>query len=46
MDSSVTRRGQPCWYRVQEPNKVGSIAVNDSFMLEGAIYYLLRRHFK
>lgn len=43
MDSSITRRGQPCWYRIP---KVGSIAVNDSFMLESAIYYLLKIHFK
>ncbi|KAH3899683.1 probable Farnesyl pyrophosphate synthase [Saccharomycodes ludwigii] len=43
MDKSITRRGQPCWYRV--PN-VGEIAINDAFMLEGAIYILLKRHFK
>ncbi|KAJ4473801.1 farnesyl-diphosphate synthase [Lentinula aciculospora] len=43
MDSSITRRGQPCWYRAP---KVGLIAVNDAFMLEGAIYHLLKRHFK
>ncbi|KAJ8087001.1 Farnesyl pyrophosphate synthetase [Marasmius tenuissimus] len=46
MDSSVTRRGQPCWYRVEKPAKVGTIAVNDSFMLEAALYYLLKKHFK
>ena len=43
MDSSITRRGQPCWYRVSE---VGMIAINDSFMLEGAIYRLLKVHFR
>ena len=43
MDSSVTRRGQPCWYRVP---RVGSIAINDSFMLEGAIYFLLKKHIR
>ncbi|TCD66800.1 Farnesyl pyrophosphate synthetase [Steccherinum ochraceum] len=43
MDSSVTRRGQPCWYRKE---KVGLIAINDSFLLEGAIYYLLKKHFR
>ncbi|KAJ3905783.1 farnesyl-diphosphate synthase [Lentinula edodes] len=43
MDSSITRRGQPCWYRVP---KIGLVAVNDAFMLEGAIYHLLKRHFK
>lgn len=43
MDSSITRRGQPCWYRVP---KIGFIAMNDSFMLEAAIYHLLKVHFK
>lgn len=51
MDQSVTRRGQPCWYRVQESgippiSHVGNIAINDAFMLEASIYQLLRRHFK
>ncbi|KAK0236472.1 isoprenoid synthase domain-containing protein [Armillaria nabsnona] len=43
MDSSITRRAQPCWYRVP---KVGQIAINDSFILEAAIYYLLKKHFR
>ncbi|KAF4610428.1 hypothetical protein D9613_007036 [Agrocybe pediades] len=43
MDSSITRRGQPCWYRLPEINL---IAINDSFMLEGAIYHLLKVHFR
>ncbi|KIK67890.1 hypothetical protein GYMLUDRAFT_36689 [Collybiopsis luxurians FD-317 M1] len=43
MDSSITRRGQPCWYRVP---KVGLIAVNDAIMLESAIYQLLKIHFR
>ncbi|KAL9123383.1 MAG: hypothetical protein Q9187_000065 [Circinaria calcarea] len=43
MDSSHTRRGQPCWYRVSE---VGMIAINDAFMLESSIYVLLKRHFR
>ncbi|KAJ7193112.1 farnesyl-diphosphate synthase [Mycena pura] len=43
MDKSMTRRGKPCWYRVPA---VGLIAVNDAFMLEGAIYYLLKKHFR
>ncbi|EIW77632.1 farnesyl-pyrophosphate synthetase [Coniophora puteana RWD-64-598 SS2] len=51
MDDSTTRRGQPCWYRKDlGPNsaiaKVGNIAINDSFMLEGAIYHLLKKHFR
>jgi len=43
MDASITRRGQPCWYRVEG---IGMIAINDAFMLEGAIYHLLKSHFK
>jgi geranylgeranyl pyrophosphate synthase len=43
MDQSITRRGQPCWYLVQG---VGNIAINDAFMLEGAIYQLLKKHFR
>lgn len=43
MDQSITRRGQPCWYRVPG---VHNIAINDSFMLEGAIYHLLKKHFR
>ena len=34
MDASITRRGHPCWYRV---DGVGNIAINDAFMLEAAI---------
>ncbi|KAF8152593.1 isoprenoid synthase domain-containing protein [Crassisporium funariophilum] len=43
MDASITRRGQSCWYRVEH---VGMIAINDSFMLEAAIYRLLKVHFR
>lgn len=43
MDQSITRRGQPCWYKVPG---VGDIAINDAFMLEAAIYSLLKKHFK
>lgn len=43
MDSSITRRGQPCWYR--QPN-VGMIAINDAFMLETSIYVILKKQFK
>ncbi|KZT43375.1 farnesyl pyrophosphate synthetase [Sistotremastrum suecicum HHB10207 ss-3] len=43
MDASITRRGQPCWYR--NPG-VGNIAINDAFMLEACIYYLLKKHFR
>ncbi|SCZ95028.1 BZ3500_MvSof-1268-A1-R1_Chr11-3g03554 [Microbotryum saponariae] len=43
MDQSITRRGQPCWYRVEG---VGNIAINDAFMLEAAIYHLLKKYFR
>nr|Q92235.1 RecName: Full=Farnesyl pyrophosphate synthase; Short=FPP synthase; Short=FPS; AltName: Full=(2E,6E)-farnesyl diphosphate synthase; AltName: Full=Dimethylallyltranstransferase; AltName: Full=Farnesyl diphosphate synthase; AltName: Full=Geranyltranstransferase [Fusarium fujikuroi]CAA65641.1 farnesyl pyrophosphate synthetase [Fusarium fujikuroi] len=43
MDSSITRRGQPCWYRQEG---VGMIAINDAFMLESAIYTLLKKYFR
>jgi farnesyl diphosphate synthase len=43
MDSSITRRGNPCWYR--QPH-VGMIAINDAFMLESSIYILLKKYFK
>ncbi|XP_062279382.1 farnesyl pyrophosphate synthase [Scomber scombrus] len=41
MDASVTRRGQPCWYK---KDAIGMDAINDSFLLEGSIYRLLRRN--
>ncbi|ORY71642.1 isoprenoid synthase domain-containing protein [Pseudomassariella vexata] len=43
MDGSITRRGKPCWYR---QNGVGMVAINDAFMLESAIYLLLKQYFK
>jgi len=38
MDSSITRRGRPCWYRV---DGVGLMAVNDALILEGAIFQII-----
>ncbi|CAI7678379.1 hypothetical protein N7509_006308 [Penicillium cosmopolitanum] len=43
MDSSITRRGQPCWYRHEGVNL---IAINDAFMLESAIYLVLKQRFR
>ncbi|KAJ5104381.1 hypothetical protein NUU61_001728 [Penicillium alfredii] len=43
MDGSITRRGQPCWYRQEG---VGLIAINDAFMLESAIYIVLKQRFR
>lgn len=42
MDDSVTRRGQPCWFR---NDNVQLIAVNDSFILESCVYKILKRYF-
>lgn len=41
MDHSLTRRGQPCWYKVPG---VSLEAINDSFYLESAIYILLKKY--
>jgi farnesyl diphosphate synthase len=43
MDSSLTRRGQPCWYKQDD---VKMAAINDSFFLECCIYTLLRKYFR
>ncbi|EGX94931.1 farnesyl pyrophosphate synthetase (FPP synthetase) [Cordyceps militaris CM01] len=43
MDSSITRRGKPCWYRMPG---VGMTAINDAFMLESSIYTLLKKFFR
>ena len=41
MDGSVTRRGQPCWYK---KDNIGMMAVNDALILESCIYELLEKH--
>ena len=43
MDDSITRRGQACWYRVEG---VGLMAINDALILEGAIFQMIRKHFR
>ncbi|PIA42753.1 hypothetical protein AQUCO_02000302v1 [Aquilegia coerulea] len=43
MDGSHTRRGQPCWFRV---DKVGMIAVNDGVVLRNHIPRILKNHFR
>ncbi|ROW02619.1 hypothetical protein VSDG_01628 [Cytospora chrysosperma] len=43
MDGSITRRGKPCWYLEEG---VGMVAINDAFMLEAAIYSLLKKYFR
>lgn len=42
-DRSLFRRNQPCWYR---HNDIGLAAINDAILLESAIYFLIRKHFK
>lgn len=42
MDGSETRRGQPCWYKV---DGVGLAAVNDVLMIENSVYFILKKHF-
>lgn len=42
MDGSQTRRGQPCWYKVDD---VKLTAVNDALMIDSAIYYVLKKQF-
>lgn len=43
MDASVTRRNQPCWYKLED---VQMIACNDYLILESHIYRMLRRFFR
>uniref|UniRef100_A0A7S2BBN6 Farnesyl pyrophosphate synthase n=1 Tax=Florenciella parvula TaxID=236787 RepID=A0A7S2BBN6_9STRA len=42
MDDSQTRRGHPCWYKL---DKVQKIAINDAFTVEMLVFKLLKRHF-
>jgi len=42
MDDSQTRRGQKCWYLVEDVQK---IALNDAFMIEMLVFKVLKRHF-
>lgn len=43
MDESVTRRGQPCWYK---HDSVKMNAINDGLVLECQIYSMLKKHLK
>jgi len=50
MDSSITRRGKPCWYKTPHPmnsnEQLGHIAINDSFLVESMIYRILLKYFR
>ncbi|KAL5705613.1 dimethylallyltranstransferase [Ranunculus cassubicifolius] len=43
MDKSHTRRGQLCWFRVEN---VGMIAANDALLLRNHISRILKNHFR
>ncbi|XP_005104006.1 farnesyl pyrophosphate synthase isoform X2 [Aplysia californica] len=43
MDQSITRRGQPCWYKQED---VSLTAINDSFFLESTIYQMLKKYIR
>lgn len=42
MDGGVTRRGKPCWYRLEE---VGLRAMNDAVLIHSLVFILLREKF-
>lgn len=50
MDSSLARRGEPCWYLKPSPRfpsqTVALTAINDAFILEAHVYRILRLHFR
>lgn len=43
MDNSVTRRGKKCWYKL---DGVNMIAINDSILLDTAVYRILKHYFR
>jgi farnesyl diphosphate synthase len=43
MDASITRRGQPCWYRAEGVGRAK--AMNDVLVVEGAIFQMIRKYF-
>jgi farnesyl diphosphate synthase len=45
MDSSVTRRGRPCWYKTL--GETWYVAINDAVTIENLVYTkILKRHFQ
>lgn len=43
MDGSETRRGELCWYKLENVNL---IAINDGIMIENGLYHILKKHFR
>ncbi|CAG7828364.1 unnamed protein product [Allacma fusca] len=43
MDSSETRRGRLCWYKV---DGLGATAFNDAVLLEASVYPILKKYFR
>ncbi|GFF50645.1 hypothetical protein IFM61606_06193 [Aspergillus udagawae] len=43
IDGSLLRRGEPTWWSRPE---IGKTAVNDAFLINFCIYFLLKKHFK
>ena len=43
MDEAETRRGRPCWYRVDQINHT---AINDGVLVENGIYVILKKYFR
>ncbi|CAG2118157.1 unnamed protein product, partial [Medioppia subpectinata] len=42
MDQSITRRGQPCWYKLEH---VGLMSCNDAILLDQENYHILKLFF-
>ncbi|XP_062544663.1 farnesyl pyrophosphate synthase [Armigeres subalbatus] len=42
MDGSQTRRGQPCWYKLDDVKLAG---INDALMIDAAIFHVLKKQF-
>uniref|UniRef100_A0A1B0D6G5 Farnesyl pyrophosphate synthase n=1 Tax=Phlebotomus papatasi TaxID=29031 RepID=A0A1B0D6G5_PHLPP len=42
MDRSITRRGKPCWYKLED---IQASAVNDAAMIYFGIYQIIKEHF-
>ncbi len=43
MDSSITRRGQPCWYRL---DGIGLKAIYDVNITKGAMFQIIHKYFR